>query len=84
MWIAISVLMAVGLVLLSWRLRGGYRSWPLLVGAAAWSLFARYELWFETTYDPRGKFDIRIDVLFFMFGCLVVTFLCAIWSFRRR
>ena len=61
-------------------LTGPSRSWPLLIAAGAWTIFAIYEWWFETDYDPQRKISIRVDLLFLLFCCIVATLLCAIWA----
>jgi hypothetical protein len=64
--------------------RSRFRSWPLLIAAAAWGLAAIYELWFTHRYDPRSKSNIRVDLLMFIALSSVITLVSVAWSIRRR
>ena len=64
----------------NWRGRP-HLLWPLLVMTGAWVLVAAYEIWFEGFYDPKGKFDIRVDLLLFGGALIVVTTICTAWIF---
>jgi hypothetical protein len=55
--------------------------WPLLVMTGAWVLAAAYEIWFEGFYDPKGKFDIRVDLLLLGAALVMITSICTAWIF---
>jgi hypothetical protein len=84
MWLAVFAGLASVLAILFLVSRRRFRSWPLLVSSAAWALAAIYEWWFELVYDPAGKFNIRVDLLFVLGSCVVISLLAGAWSIRRR
>ena len=75
---------AIALAILFGFCQRRFRAWPLLIASACWGLAAIYEWWFTTFYDPRGQFDIRVDLLLAAGLASVVTLLCAAWSFRPK
>jgi hypothetical protein len=84
MWTGIFAIVAISLILLFVWSRARFRSWPLLIAAAAWGLSALYELWFDNFYDPQHKFDIRIDLGLAIVISFFATLFAAAWSIRRR
>jgi hypothetical protein len=75
---------AIALALIFGGSRRTFRSWPLLIASASWGLAAIYEWWFTTRYDPQAKIDIRVDLLLVGALAIVITLVCAAWSFRSR
>lgn len=84
MWLGIFAIVAIGLALIFIWSRSRFRSWPLLIAAAAWGLAAIYELWFTHIYAPQSKSNIRVDLLMVIALSSVITLVSAAWSIRRR
>src|ERR1700677_3377245 len=80
MLLGILAALASGLVIIFWASRARLRSWPLLIAAAAWALAASYEWSFEHIYDPEREFDIRVNLLFVLGSCVVISLLAGALS----